>query len=138
MANPVGSGVDRHTGRPVAGWSHVVLSLEAIFATPFGARVMRRWVGSLIPAMLGENLVPETLLRFFTALFAALAFEPRFALTKIAVLSNADELRTGRLRIELQGAYRPRAHLGDFTVEGPRRVTLFTNDDGRVAVEQPL
>src|SRR5882724_9472108 len=110
MANPVGSGVDRHTGRPVSGWSHVILSLEAIFTTPFGSRVMRRWLGSLIPHMLGENLVPQTLLRFFTALFAALAFEPRFALTKINILSQPDELRQGRLRLELLGVYRPRAH----------------------------
>ena len=53
MAKPVGSGVDRWTGRPVSGWAHVVLCLEAIFTTPFGSRVMRRWVGSLIPHLLG-------------------------------------------------------------------------------------
>lgn len=130
MASLVGSGVDRWTGRPVSGWAHVVLCLEAIFATPFGSRVMRRWVGSLIPNMLGENIEPRTLLRFFTALYASLAFEPRFALTKIDILSSPDELRTGKLRIELQGHYRPRAHLGDFTVEGGRKVILAANDDG--------
>lgn len=136
MANPVGSGVDRWTGRPVSGWAHVVLSIEAILSTPFGSRVMRRWVGSLIPQMLGENLVPETLLRFFTALYAALAFEPRFALTKIDILSSVDELRAGRLRMELQGVYRPRAHLGDYTVEGPRSVTLGANPEGVIVIEE--
>jgi phage baseplate assembly protein W len=137
-AKPVGAGLDRWTGRPIAGWGHVVLSLEAIFSTPFGSRVMRRWIGSLVPNLLGENLVPETLLNFFTALFAALTFEPRFALTRIAVLSEADELRTGRLRLELQGVYRPRAHLGDFTVDRPRRIILFANEDGLVTIENPL
>jgi phage baseplate assembly protein W len=135
MTNPVGSGVDRHTGRPVSGWAHVMLSLEAIFSTPFGSRVMRRWTGSLIPSLLGENLTPQTLLRLFTALYVSLAFEPRFVLTKINILSAADELRAGRLRIELQGAYRPRAHLGDFTVEGPRRVVLGANDGAFVIIE---
>ena len=137
-AKPVGAGIDRWTGRPIAGWGHVILSLEAIFSTPFGSRVMRRWIGSVIPNLLGENLVPETLLNFFTALFAAIAFEPRFALTRIAVLSEADELRTGQLRLELQGVYRPRAHLGDFTVDGPRRIVLFANEDGLVTAENPL
>lgn len=130
MAKPVGSGVDRWTGRPVSGWAHVVLCLEAIFSTPFGARVMRRWIGSLIPNLLGENIEPRVLLRFFTAVYAALVFEPRFALAKINVLSGPDELRTGRLRLELVGYYRPRAHLGDFTVEGGRKVVLTANDNG--------
>lgn len=134
MASPVGSGISRHTGRPVHGWEHVVLCLEAIFSTPFGARVMRRWIGSLIPAMLGENLVPETLLRFFTALYASLVFEPRFLLGQINILSDADELRAGRLRLELLGLYRPRAHLGDFTVEGPRSVVIAGASDNRPIV----
>jgi phage baseplate assembly protein W len=138
MANPVGAGVDRHTGKPVAGWAHVVLSLEAIFTTPFGSRVMRRWIGSLIPLMLGQNLVPDTLLRFFTALYAALAYEPRFALTKINILSTADELRQGRLRIELQGVYRPRAHLGDFRAEGPKRLALVGGSRDMPVTVPPL
>ena len=129
MASPVGSGISRHTGRPVHGWEHVVLCLEAIFSTPFGSRVMRRWVGSLIPHMLGENLVPETMLRFFTALYAAMVFEPRFHLEQINIVSSADDLRMGRLKIEISGQYRPRAHLGDFTPEGPRVITIIGASD---------
>ena len=136
MANPVGSGVDRWTGRPVSGWAHTVNCIEAIFTTNFGSRVMRRWVGSLIPQLLGENIDPSTLLRFFTAVFAALSFEPRYALTKINILSTPDELRAGQLRIELQGQYRPRAHLGDFTVEGPR-LLVIGDRGGRIYVEEP-
>ena len=134
MASPVGSGISRHTGRPVHGWEHVVLCLEAIFTTPFGSRVMRRWIGSLVPHMLGENLVPSTMLKFFTALYAALVFEPRFHLEQINIVSSADELRQGRLQIELLGLYRPRAHLGDFTVEGPRVITVMGATDGRPIV----
>lgn len=129
----VGSGVDRWTGKPVSGWQHVLLSLECIFTTSFGTRVLRRWFGSLIPDMLGENLDPSTMLRFFTALYAALAQEPRFALTKVQVLSDADELRTGKLRIYLDGVYRPRAHLGDFTTEGARRVVISSDGERLIA-----
>lgn len=134
MATPVGSGVDRATGRALSGWPHVAQSLGVIFTTSFGTRVMRRWFGSLIPNMLGENLTPPTLLRFFTALYAALEFEPRFALTRIRILSAADELRTGRLRLELEGQYRPRGHLGDFTVEGYRRIIIGATED-RATIE---
>jgi phage baseplate assembly protein W len=132
MAKPVGAGVCRITGRPLAGWPHVEQCLGVIFTTHFGSRVMRRWFGSLIPGMLGENLTPQTMLRFFTALYASLQFEPRFALKRISILSNADELRTGKLRLVLEGQYRPRAHLGDFTVEGPRRVIIGSTQDRTV------
>jgi uncharacterized protein len=131
---PVGSGVDRHTGRPVSGWAHVLLSLECIFTTSFGTRPLRRWFGSLVPNMLGKNVEPSTLLAFFTALYAALQFEPRFALTQVKVISSSDELRQGRLRLYLDGVYRPRAHLGDFTPEGPRRV-LISGDGERLHAE---
>ncbi len=129
MTKPVGSGVDRLTGLPLSGWPHVVQCLGVIFTTTFGSRVMRRWFGSLIPNLLGENLSPLTLLRYKTALFAALAFEPRFAITRINIRSGSDELRSGRLRVELEGQYRPRAHLGDFTVEGARKAILGATDD---------
>lgn len=136
MATPVGSGVNRHTGRPVSGWEHTLLCLEEIFCTPYGSRVMRRWLGSIVPHMLGENLVPETILRFRTGIMAALEQEPRFHLQFAVVVSTADELRQGKLKLELHGQYRPRAHLGDFTVEGPRRVMLIgANDDTPIVLE---
>ncbi len=134
MAQPVGAGIDRHTGRPISGWPHVAQSIGVIFTTHFGTRVARRWFGSLIPALLGENLTPRTMLRFYTAIYASLEFEPRFALTRIRILSAADELRAGSLRVEIEGLYRPRAHLGDFTVEGARRLTIGTSET-RTTVE---
>lgn len=125
MANPVGAGVDRVTGLPLAGWPHVEQSIRVIFATAFGARVMRRWFGSLIIPLLGrENIEPTALIRYFTAIYAALTFEPRFALTQIRVLSASGEVRGGKLRLELVGHYRPRAHLGDFTIERPTQMTI--------------
>lgn len=134
MAQPVGAGVDRNTGRPLSGWAHVAQSLGVIFTTHFGSRVARRWFGSLIPSLLGENLTPRTTLRFYTAIYASLEFEPRFALTRIRVLSSADDLRLGSLRVELEGMYRPRAHLGDFTVEGARRLIIGTAEN-RTTIE---
>ncbi|RWX72591.1 GPW/gp25 family protein [Mesorhizobium sp. M2A.F.Ca.ET.039.01.1.1] len=125
MASAVGTGIDRETGLPLSGWPHVEQSIRVIFTTYFGTRVMRRWFGSLVPALLGENINPSTLLRFFTAIYAGLSFEPRFALTRIQVLSEADELRSGKLRLEIEGQYRPRGHLGDFTTDRTARMILF-------------
>lgn len=125
-----GAGVDRITGRPIAGWPHVEHSLDCIFSTPFGSRPLRRWFGSWVPEILGrENVEPRAILKLFTAIYAALVLEPRFALTRVRVVSNADELRTGKLRLELEGFYRPRGHLGDYTAEGARRVVVsFFNE----------
>lgn len=130
----VGAGVDRHTGKPVSGWAHVVLCLECIFTTAFGSRVLRRWFGSLVPKVLGENIDPSTMLQFFTALYAALAFEPRFTVSNIQVLSTADELRAGKLRLYLVGVYRPRALLGDFTPAGQQRVLVTASGNQLTAV----
>ncbi|MEE9923972.1 MAG: GPW/gp25 family protein [Brucella anthropi] len=130
MADDVGFGVDRITGKPLGRWPHVEQSLQVIFTTAFSSRVMRRWFGSLIPALLGENIHPSVVLRLMVSIYAALEFEPRFALTQIHVASPADELRQGRLRLILEGQYRPRGHLGDFTVEGAKRVQVEAGTGG--------
>ena len=118
-----GTGFDQHTGRILSGWPHVVQSLEVIFSTRFGERVLREWFGSMVPAMLGENLTAETVLRTKLAIWVAIEmWEPRFRITQIKSLSVT---RLGQYRLELEGEYRPRAHLGDFTPEGPRRSVVL-------------
>ena len=52
-----GTGIDRHTGHPLAGFAHVQQSLEVIFTTHFGERVLRRWFGSFVPKLFGEPMV---------------------------------------------------------------------------------
>lgn len=121
-----GFGIDRYTGRPVEGWPHVAQSLGVIFTTRFGERVMRRWFGSLVPNLLGENMVPETFVKFFSAVGSALEFEPRVRLMRVLPLSVN---RNGRAELRIEVEYRPRGHLGDFTPEGAKRVTLV--DTGR-------
>jgi phage baseplate assembly protein W len=129
LARAFGWGIDRLTGKPICGFGHVAQSLEVIFTTRIGERVMRRYFGSDVPNLLGEPLIDRTVLRFMTAVVAAietidphsgLAAEPRFKLRKfdIARAQNAPErLRGGRLAIAMRGEYRPRGHLGDDTPE---------------------
>lgn len=114
------AGIDRATGRPLSGWAHTVQSIEVIFTTAIGERVMRRTFGSEIPKLIGENIAPSTLLRFVTAIHVALAiWEPRFALRQVTFPRNTPEgVRRGRIGMALAGEYRPRGHLGDPTPEG--------------------
>lgn len=122
------AGMDARTGRPLAGWSHVLQSLEVIFTTRIGERVMRRWFGSNVPAMLGRLMVPATYLATFTAIYTAVSlWEPRYRITRFRVLSAERDGRTG---IQIDGDHMPRGHLGDFTVEQPRSVLIGFGEAG--------
>jgi uncharacterized protein len=132
LRNIAGTGLDRQTGKVLTGWPHVVQSLEVIFTTGYGERVMREWFGSFVPYMLGQNLVPETVVKFYVGLWTAIeAFEPRFRVTRFLPL---EVTRTGRLRVQIEGEYRPRGHLGDYSVEGARKVAFSLSEDRTVSV----
>jgi len=126
------TGVNRHTGRLLTDWEHVLQSIEVILATRFGDRVMRRWFGSNIPVLLGRNMVTVTFVRFYAAVGVALTQEPRVELIRISPLSATREGHAGFL-IELH--YRPRGHLGDFTVEGTKRITVSPGSGDRLEVK---
>jgi phage baseplate assembly protein W len=131
---PSGSGVDRNTGRIISGWDHVEQSIEVIFATPFHQRVLRRWVGSFVPHILGESAVPRIITRFFWAIATAIdLWEPRYRVKQVffmgdalnqetasllgahSSLAAADLLRLGQAIFRQEGVYFPRGHVGDFT-----------------------
>lgn len=118
------TGIDRHTGCLLDGWAHVRQSLAVIFATLIGARVMRRTFGSAIPGLLGQNLTPATLLRFYTAIILSVElWEPRYRVRRVsypAASNSAALLSQGLVGLQLEGEYRPRGHLGDPTPAGVR------------------
>ena len=115
------AGIDRLTGKPLAGFDHVVQSLRVIFATRIGARVMRRTFGSQVPALLGRNIAQSTFLRFATAVHMAVElWEPRFRLQQVTFPrddNTPETVRKGRIGLALVGEYRPRALQGDPTPE---------------------
>lgn len=129
--NPLpGTGVNRLTGHVLAGWPHVLQSIHVIFSTHFGERVMRRWFGSDVPAMLGRNLVPSTILRFWTAVCVAVdLWEPRFRITKITPLGSDIDWRVGHIGFRIDGIYYPRGHLGDLTPGGPKSFQMTGNSE---------
>jgi len=127
------AGLDRHTGRSVGGWEHLLQSLEVIFTTRFGERVRREWFGSDIPNMLGRLANVGTFVNFYSAVCRSLsvveingiAREPRFQIIKFKV-KTVDRL--GHAEIEMEGIYKPRALFGDFTPEGLRSITLKSDN----------
>lgn len=122
------TGIDRFTGKPISDWTHVVQSIIVILQTHFGERVMRRTFGSAVPGVLGQNLTPSTLLKFYTAIAIAIAiWEPRFRVRSFVYPNNEnspDYLRQGKIGIRMVGDYRPRALQGDFTVEAVKTVNV--------------
>lgn len=124
-------GMDAETGKMLTGWDHVLQSIDTIFTTAFGERVIREWFGSLVPNLLGKNMTTREILPYFGAICAAIdQFEPRFRVTKITPL---EVTRGGHFRFALDGVYRPRALQGDFTPEGNRRVGGRVSDSGRIS-----
>ena len=113
------AGINRDTGKLLTGWAHVAQSLQVLFSTHYGARVMRRYFGSEVPPLLGENLTPRTILRFTYAIIVACElWEPRFRIKRVEIDlagNSVDRLRGGRLSMSIVGEYRPRGHLGDPT-----------------------
>lgn len=121
-------GFDASTGLVLTGWDHVVQSLQDIFTTRFGDRIIREWYGSFVPAILGQNLTPSGVLPWFIATASAVEqWEPRYRITRITPQSVT---RTGRFQFFIDGEYRPRALFGDLTAEGARRLYAYGNPDG--------
>ncbi len=120
--------IDAGSGADITEWRHVLQSLEIIFTTRFGERVMREWFGSIVPAFLGENLNTQTIVPFFSAVSSAIEqWEPRYRITRVVPERVG---RDGRFHFYLEGEYRPRALLNDFTPEGARRVNLAGTERG--------
>lgn len=129
MAADPSLGIDATTGRSLSGWPHVVQSLRDIFLTPFGRRLMREWYGSLVPEALGRNITrPEVLPVVASITSAVEQWEPRFRVVDVAI--DGADARTGALKIELRGRFRPRALLGDMTETGDRTLSVVVMGNG--------
>jgi len=123
------AGIDAATGRPIAGWTHVVQSVGIILTTRFGDRVMRRYFGSVATQMLGKNINRQNMLRLLQSIAVAIdLFEPRF---RVLAVTPTKLERDGRAAILIEGEYLPRGHLGDSRPEGTRRITLAAGDNGQ-------
>jgi phage baseplate assembly protein W len=112
--------IDRRTGAVIDDWRSVLQSLEILVSTRLGERVMREYVGSLNPGLLGRNFTTAPVLRFFYAMLLMIElWEPRFDVTRIAYESKGGE-REGKGAFLISGQFMPKAHLGDYSRPGQR------------------
>lgn len=138
------AGIDRETfGVMRDGWAHTLQSLGVLFVTRIGSRIMRRTVGSAVPAILGRSMTEARILRFKAAIIVACElWEPRFAIDVVfrpdegqGPLNTPDAMRQGTLAFQAIGEYRPRALQGDLTPEPlPRSITIGQTTSGEIAL----
>ena len=127
-------GLNRWTGGTITDWEHVLQSLQDIFTTRFGERIMREWYGSNVPHLLGRLITPREVTSYFQELLAPIEqWEPRFRVTQITALKVT---RDGQFHFYIDGEYRPRATYGDFTVEGARRIYGSSALNGKTVLER--
>jgi hypothetical protein len=94
---------------------------------------MRRWFGSDVPNLLGENMTSGTVLRFWSAICKGIdRFEPRFKVVKITAIGTPPTMRKGDLGFDVQGIYYPRGHLGDFSVSIPKTFVAGVDVAGKI------
>ena len=116
------NGINRYTGKVLTDLDHVRQSVEVIFTTHIGSRVMRRTFGSAVPALLmKQNLGAEALALFFFMIKVALdLWEPRLLYQQPIYPLPANttaRFRIGQVEFRLRCIYRPYALQGDFTTD---------------------
>lgn len=115
------SGIDRETGTAIDNYASACQSLVVIFTTRIGERVMRRQFGGGLIELLGRLMRPQLFAAFTTLIATAIdIWEPRFRVRRVSFTGTADEVRLGQAGISIEVDWRPRGHLGDFTVEATR------------------
>jgi phage baseplate assembly protein W len=111
-------GLDRFTGRHLSGWAHVLQSVDVIFETEIGSRMMLRHFGGGLRRMLGRRITPDVLALAASIFALSIAiWEPRLRVVRVVVAPSVEEVRQGTVSFIMQVAYRPNGHRGDPTEE---------------------
>lgn len=128
------AGIDRHTGKVIGNLASAYQGVEVIMSTRIGSRLMRREFGGGLAELLGR-LVTPTLFAAWNQLIATAIdlWEPRFRVRRVLVSGTVDAIRLGRVGIRIEADYRPRGHLGDFTVERVISFDIYFGQRVRVA-----
>ena len=121
------NGINRRTGKLLTDLDHVRQSVEVIFTTHIGSRVMRRTFGSAVPPLLmRQNLTAEALALFFFAIKVAIdLWEPRLLVQQVLYpvpANSSNRFRIGQVQFRVRAIYRPYATSGDFTTDSSGRL----------------
>ena len=117
------TGTDRYTGKPINNFQSALQGVEVTLTTFLASRLMRREFGGGVAELLGRLTTPALFAAFQQLIGTAIdLWEPRFKVRRVGFAGTVDELRLGHGDLNIEADYRPRGHLGDFTVE---RVVSF-------------
>ena len=105
-------GMDRNTGKPLAGADHLAQSIGDILSTPLGTRIGRRDYGSDLPELLDQPANARTALLVYAATATAIQRqEGRVRLARVALerdnVAGAYRLRLTGTRLDAPGGVRP-------------------------------
>lgn len=126
--------IDQRTGEVIDNYASAVQSVGIVFSTRLAEMIMLREFGAGLVDLLGRALTPRLISTYATLMMAAIdIWEPRFRVRRIYVNGSVDQVRLGTVGFSIEVDWRPRAHLGDPTVEGVRIFGL-TFLDGAVTV----
>jgi phage baseplate assembly protein W len=107
------AGMNRHTGKALDGYDHLVQSIGDILSTPKLTRVMRRDYGGQATYLVDKPATEDTLLSFTIALGDAInKWEPRYRLRRVWFEQAGQD---GVFLLNVEGIYYPRGHLGDLS-----------------------
>ncbi|BAQ50419.1 GPW/gp25 family protein [Methylobacterium aquaticum] len=135
-------GLDRETGEPLYDLDHVYQSVGTLLTTRLAEMITLEWFGGGLAEILGRRLTPRLIDLYRTLLALAIrTWEPRLQVVRVYVPSateaNGNTLNAvtlGQIRFAVLAYYRPRGHLGDFTVEGGLRTFVVAANDNRLSV----
>lgn len=127
-------GVDNRSFRPIDNLGSAIQSVETILGTSIGSRLMRREFGGGVLELLGRPLTPSLFSAWMQVVATAIdLWEPRFRVRRFLWSGSVEEIRRGHAALRLEVDFRPRGHLGDFTVDRVLSVSL-NFADGNLAV----
>ncbi|WP_223478747.1 GPW/gp25 family protein [Oricola indica] len=123
------SDIDRQTFAVIDNFASALQGVETILSTRLGSRVMRREFGGGVVELLGRNVTAALFAAFQQLIATAIdLWEPRFSVRRITPQGSVEDIRAGRVGFLFEVDYRPRGHLGDFTVERVVQFSLLFRD----------
>lgn len=127
------AGFDRRTGRLIDNLASAFQGVEVIMTTRIGSMVMLREFGGGVAELLGRLVTPALFAAWRQLVGTAIdLWEPRFHVRRVHPVASVEELRLGHVGLTIEVDYRPRGHLGDYTVERVLRFDIFFGQRVRV------
>jgi uncharacterized protein len=125
------AGIDRRTGARLSNLESAYQAVEYILGTRLGSVILLREFGGGVVELLGRLLAADLFLAWCQLVATAIdLWEPRFRVRRVSFAGSVEEIRLGNGKILIEVDYRPKGHLGDFTVQSVK--TLGVNANGNV------